>query len=639
MHRTAVTLDCLVINPAINPRSAVAEIADIKAQIRENGFSDALWVRLIGDGTELPLTYEIIDGSRRFRALQELQAEGALPADFEVAVDVFEADDARARDMALAANVVRADLSPADEAVGFYRLKLSGLDEDQIAAHYAVPQRRVAQRIRLGSLPEPILTALREGKIRLDAAEAFTLTTSAERQVEVYESLRDDPRRPITAVEIRRALTSDAVHGDDARASFVGDAAYEAAGGVIDRDLFSESSWWRDGALLDRLFNERLEETICALKDEGWGAIHVVRENTWEVRDWPRETPAGKRAITDEQKARLAEIETLIETLGEAYDTIENTDEGSLSHDEWERLYNRQNEIEVEIDSLRAEAEAINRKPFTRKQMATTGVVITISNSDGVILHHGVTPPAKAAKKSRGDSAASAGDDGDGTAEAQPAAEPAGYSEAAETLMVQAAQYATKLALMARPALAARLGLAARIHAAVARYNGTVFRHRHEEQANGEGFRAVWLQILQPFDGADLDMIATALETATPEAITVIEATLAADTLRFDSLRNPEARRIIELADPVMTAEGFAVDAAFLKLLGREQIAAIITECGARPPPKTRKKSDLVTEALPLIAAEGWLPAPLRTPSYAGPGSNAWADTRADAAARQQAAE
>ena len=51
------------------------------------------------------------------------------------------------------------------------------------------------------------------------------------------------------------------VHPSDKRAQFVGLAEYEAAGGVILRDLFEsdDGGWLQDPALLDKLVAEKLE--------------------------------------------------------------------------------------------------------------------------------------------------------------------------------------------------------------------------------------------------------------------------------------------------------------------------------------------------------------------------------------------
>lgn len=59
---------------------------------------------------------------------------------------------------------------------------------------------------------------------------------------------------------IRRAMTEAKVRADDRRARFVGVSAYEAAGGSVLRDLFTEDGggWLEHVGLLDRLVGEKL---------------------------------------------------------------------------------------------------------------------------------------------------------------------------------------------------------------------------------------------------------------------------------------------------------------------------------------------------------------------------------------------
>ncbi|MBK8773175.1 MAG: ParB N-terminal domain-containing protein [Rhizobiales bacterium] len=134
MERLSLHLDQLVINPDINPRHASdAEVGDLVAQIRANGFTDPLWVRPLSQACadaqglgNIGITdlYEVIDGSRRLRAVREVADALGITT---IPVDVMEADDARARELALAANVARAPLTPADEARAFHALKMGGM--------------------------------------------------------------------------------------------------------------------------------------------------------------------------------------------------------------------------------------------------------------------------------------------------------------------------------------------------------------------------------------------------------------------------------------------------------------------------------------------------------------------------------
>lgn len=71
---------------------------------------------------------------------------------------------------------------------------------------------------------------------------------------------------------IRRHLTRDRVSARDRQAVFVGAETYQAAGGVIERDLFAEDDggYFADPALLDRLAHDQLEAVAESVVADGW---------------------------------------------------------------------------------------------------------------------------------------------------------------------------------------------------------------------------------------------------------------------------------------------------------------------------------------------------------------------------------
>ncbi len=141
---------------------------------------------------------------------------------------------------------------------------------------------------------------------------------------------------------IRRQLTERAVRASDRRARFVGLDAYEAAGGVVLRDLFEEDGggWLQDVALLDRLSTEKLAAEAKKIASEGWKWIevavdfryghaqHLRRLEGVEIELAPEEQAAfdaltaeqakleseyeGADELPDEVDARLGEIETAL---------------------------------------------------------------------------------------------------------------------------------------------------------------------------------------------------------------------------------------------------------------------------------------------------------------------------------------
>ena len=90
-----------------------------------------------------------------------------------------------------------------------------------------------------------------------------------------------------------------------------------------------------------------------------------------------------------------------------------------------------------------------------------------------------------------------------------------------------------------------------------------------------------------------------------------------------------ELRPIIDAFDPDVAAH-WQPDVEFLKRMPRESLAAALGEAAIAGVTPSKKKKDLVEMAVRDLVPLGWLPKPLRTPCYKGPGSNAWADAHAD---------
>ncbi|CAO3356303.1 putative plasmid stabilization protein [Azospirillum palustre] len=120
-----------------------------------------------------------------------------------------------------------------------------------MAARFFVTPIVVKQRLKLAAVAPALLDAYAEERMTLEQLMAFTVTHDRARQEQVWETLsKAYSREPY---QIRRLLTEGAVRASDKRALFVGLEAYEAAGGVVMRDLFQhdDGGWLQDPALLD----------------------------------------------------------------------------------------------------------------------------------------------------------------------------------------------------------------------------------------------------------------------------------------------------------------------------------------------------------------------------------------------------
>lgn len=477
MERLHVNRSDLSLNPDVNPRATLkTDVEGLKAQIIANGFTDPLWVRRAGD------KFEVIDGSRRVQAIDELVFEAGAPELDRIPVDCFDVTEAQAREMALAANVVRLGLTPADEAEAFYRLTLAGVDIEAIAAHYALPERRVRQRIAIGALPKPILEALRSGKMTIEAAQAFTLSPSPEHQLKTFNKLTKDKTATLSVHYIREALTEKGVSGSDARARFVGADDYEEAGGIVTRDLFSDATWFGDEKLLAKLCEQKIDATAKALKDEGWSFVEVTDKAGYQVTvACDRLQTKGKLKLTAEDEERRAALLARMEQLDAEITPFQRRweDDEGLTAEEQAALQAKQDEG----DSVAGEIDALETKPYTPKQMAESGVIIATGGGAIEILR-GLIKPSKSKSVSkpspspRGGEPASGASPDEGTETEENYSE--NYSEAIRADLALTAQHLVKLAMVTvKPAIAARMGLAARILAAVDRPHNAPFNVSH----------------------------------------------------------------------------------------------------------------------------------------------------------------
>ena len=245
------------------PADPIAE-AEMKASIATHGLLENLVVRM--DGPADARAYAVIAGGRRLAAMKALAEDGTIDADHPVPCLVA-ADPAMAGELSLAENIVRIAMHPADQVIAFSKLADAGLSVGSIAARFGTAERLVEQRLRLGNVAPDLLDAYRAHEIDLEVLKAFSVTPDHERQMAAWEQVAGQGYRP-SAWQVKRLLTEERIPGTSAVARFVGVEPYEAAGGKVLRDLFSNDDdsavWFDDPALLNNLAMENLR----VFKDE-----------------------------------------------------------------------------------------------------------------------------------------------------------------------------------------------------------------------------------------------------------------------------------------------------------------------------------------------------------------------------------
>jgi len=268
----------------INPRKAVEpENIDALAQsIEACGLLQNLSGLRVGENVM------IVAGGRRLRALSKLLEAGKAPDTVPVLVTD---DEYQARAWAMAENTARTDLNPADEVAAYSEMAQRGIRVPTIAAAFGVSENHVARRLKLATLSDAAITALREGKINISQAGALTLCQTESQQTETLDMALE--RGDVSADRLRNSILSGRVRSTERSVRFVGLDTYRYAGGAVSTDLFSEDVTIEDETLLDELFSARVDAVRDELIASGWKWAEFV-EGTY-LASW--ELERGKTVI------------------------------------------------------------------------------------------------------------------------------------------------------------------------------------------------------------------------------------------------------------------------------------------------------------------------------------------------------
>jgi ParB family chromosome partitioning protein len=348
----SIPLSKLMPSPR-NVRRSSDEQAD--AQLKTDIAARGLLQNLVVAPAKKPRgSFTVEAGGRRFGALKSLAEDGVLDAAHEVSCLVIGGGSAAAQEAGLAENFQRLAMNPADECLAFGQLIQQGADVEGIARRFGLTTRFVEGRLRLSALAPVVFDALGAGEITLDAAKAYAATADRERQAWVFEQLHDSysGNNPDS---IRRMVTQATASASDRRALLIGEDAYVAAGGRVERDLFSEElgERWLDVPLLERLAAEKME-ALAAEKQKELGLAWVRPTlDSWApyaVTAGLRRVALEREPLCEEEASRIAAAEADIEELAGILEDEEASDEA-------------RSEAEEAIEVLEREIAGLRDKP------------------------------------------------------------------------------------------------------------------------------------------------------------------------------------------------------------------------------------------------------------------------------------
>ena len=335
-------------------------------------------------------TYQVVAGGRRLAVLRQLQKEGKLPADHQVPCNVRDSDEAV--EISLAENIARADMHPADEYVAFARLS-NHFTAEEIALRFGTTEHHVLQRLKLGRVAPALIDRFRKGELNQDVMEALTLTDDHKAQLAIIKAQGKYP----SAYSVRKALTETMLTSSSKIARFVGQEAYEAAGGKGRHDLFKEEFYFEDATLVESLATEKLKAIEEKLQAEGWAWVTVLREDHGNILySCKRIEPEAKDVPVELMKKEEA-LKAKWEALNTAQEELDN--EAADWDEKWDELEDQKGKVDLEQEEL--EEQIVSHHVFTAEQKAKAGVLAYLNYEGKLVIERGLVKAGSAKEEKR----------------------------------------------------------------------------------------------------------------------------------------------------------------------------------------------------------------------------------------------
>lgn len=317
--------------------------------------------------------YSVSNGNRRLAAFHQIYgADSSQP----INVTVREVDETGAFEDSLTTAVTARQLHPVDQYEAFARLDERGKTHEEIAHQYGMTEKEVRQALALGRLSPKIREAWRQGEMKAEAAQAFTLAIDPKTQNKVFAKLsKEDTLYPhYIRSEIGVKSSREMVE----LLNIVGPELYRARGGTVIEDLFNEFHSVSDEALLKALSVELLDKRCDALIDEGWSWAKPASDLPDSAHHWPQKAiPEKKWVYAEGEKQHLDDLKSKLKS-------IEQSDEYDLDESE---------ALEKQIADLETIVRARSYTPDQRKKL---GCIVDFEGGAIEVLY-GVDRPAERA--------------------------------------------------------------------------------------------------------------------------------------------------------------------------------------------------------------------------------------------------
>ncbi|MGF6548818.1 ParB/RepB/Spo0J family partition protein [Paraburkholderia youngii] len=367
------------LNARTKPLSNIPALA---ASIRAKGLQNLVVHEMKGSRGK-QRRYGVCAGQRRKAALDLLYEQNHIAADYPVPVRIVSEGEALA--ISLIENSEREGLDPFDVLRAYRMLAEEGRSVDYIAALFSASPLTVKRRMRLANVSPKLLTLLRDDAITLDQLAALALADDHETQENMWFDANEWQRQPNY---VRQSITRAEIDASRSRlVRFVGLAAYEAAGGYVRRDLFSDdenAGYIADAELLQKLVAQKLDAAAAEVQAEGWGWTETrVERDFAELNRHGRLRPVQRQYTDDEQR----EMDTFTAQQDELAEKIEALSEGD------EDAYEEADRLNDEMEQVNAAIIALESRTLVwdaQQQMAEAGALVIVGPQGELVIERGL---------------------------------------------------------------------------------------------------------------------------------------------------------------------------------------------------------------------------------------------------------
>lgn len=378
-----------LVRSRYNVRTKQTEVKELAALIRNHGLlQNLVGYRQLVDGLATGII-EIVAGGRRLAAIGQLIESGDLPHDFSIPLLIVTEDEAI--ELSLAENLGRADMHPADLYVAMQAMIDHGRAIEDVALRFELEVATVKRYLKLANVAPRLIDLYRDGVLNFEHMMALALVDDHAAQEQAWDSLPAHSRQPY---DLRRLLTAQKINAQTDRvARFVGVRSFEAAGGVVERDLFSRDNtgYISDAALLDKLALDKLAKQAKQLRKDGVAWVEILpRADHADLSAFGRvRRTTGE--LNDADRQADADLQTQIAALDERIDDACDADNEALAET-----------LDAERDALCAQRDAVLARRMSvphADDAALAGAVLYLDHDGKPVVLRDMIRPADVASR------------------------------------------------------------------------------------------------------------------------------------------------------------------------------------------------------------------------------------------------